>query len=83
MVLKLFNMHIVSLGMGVRQNRPKMKEKVFGSNNVRPHNDYASLSIPPQVLDDDEFNIGVGTEVAFVGRVDEDGKRLVLEIVEE
>lgn len=56
-----------------------MREKIYGSNNVCSHGGYARISIPPEVLDDDDIEIEVGDEVSFVGRFDENGERLVLE----
>lgn len=80
---KLLPNGIVRIYMGVRQNRPQMREKVFGKNSVVANGEYGRLSVPPEVLDDEEFEVDVGTEVVFVGRQDDDGKRLVLEIKEE
>lgn len=59
-----------------------MREKVFGSNSVCPHGDYYRISIPNTVIEDDDFEVDLGTELKFVGRIDDDGKRIVLEIEE-
>lgn len=57
-------------------------KKQYGSNAVRRHNEYAAISIPPDVMNDlDEVEIG--DELEFVGLKESDGNTtLVLEPVE-